>query len=100
MTRSVRPDSAAPLERRQICKLPQDTVQGCRDRAVADLLEAATMVGANQRLRLERSSQSWSMRADLLDGVEKDFERRRALDRKSRTLDRLSDQYEVDHLRL
>ena len=100
MTRSARPISASPLGRKQIRKLPQDTAQGCRDRAAADLLEAVSIVGANQRLRLERSSQSWSMRADLLDGVENDFERRRALHRKSRTLDRLSDQYEVDHLRL
>ena len=74
-------------------KLPQDTVQGCHDRAAADLLEAATIIGTNQRLRLERSSHSWTLRANLLDRLEKSFDKRRALDR-------LSDQYEAAHVRL
>jgi hypothetical protein len=84
---------ADPFIRGRTHKLPQDTVQGCRDRAAADLLEAVTMVGTNQRLSLERSSQSWTLRADLLDRLEKSFEKRR-------TLDRLSDEYEADHVRL
>ena len=84
---------AAAAKKRRTYKLPQDTIQGCRDRAAADLLEAATIIGTNQRLLLERSSESWTLRANLLDRLEKSFEKRRVLDR-------LSAQYEADHVRL
>lgn len=82
-------DSAATA---RTFKLPQNTVQGCRDRAAADLLEAVTIITANQRLRLERSAQSWTIRADLLDRLDKSFEKRSALDRASK-------QYEIEHAR-
>lgn len=62
-------------------KLPENTVQGCRDRAAADLLAAVTMVTANQRLRLEQSAHTWTMRADMLGRIEKSFEKRSALER-------------------
>ena len=74
-------------------KLPEDTVQGRHDRATADLLQSVIMLTASQQLRLERSAESWCMRASLLDRLEKSFEKRRALDR-------LSDQYEADYVRL
>jgi hypothetical protein len=50
-----------------------DTVAGCRTRAEADLLASASMVLANQRLRLENSAAHWIARADLLQGVEDAF---------------------------
>lgn len=62
-------------------KLPENTVQGCRDRAAADLLAAVTMVTANQRVRLEQSAHTWTMRADMLGRIEKSFEKRLALER-------------------
>ena len=62
-------------------KLPENTVEGCRDRATADLLKAVTMVTANQRRCLERSAETWTLRADLLGRLNKSFEKRDALDR-------------------
>jgi len=54
-------------------KAPRDTVAGCRTRAEADLLASASMVLANQRLRLENSAAHWIARADLLQDVEDAF---------------------------
>ena len=85
--------SVVPSAGGRTAKLPENTVQGCRDRATADLLEAVTVVTANQRRRLEHSAQSWTIRADLLDRLHKSFEKRGALDRESK-------QYEIDHPRL
>ena len=48
----------------------RDTSQTCRERASADLLKSVTMLTANERLILERSATSWSLRADLLERVE------------------------------
>lgn len=48
----------------------KETAEACRQRASADLLKAAAMITANQRLALERSAESWSLRAVLLDRVE------------------------------
>jgi hypothetical protein len=50
----------------------------CRERAAADLLASATTINANQRLRLERSAESWTLRADMLQRVEEGFARRTA----------------------
>ena len=50
--------------------IKRDTSEACRERASADLLMSVTMLTANQRLILERSAASWSLRADLLDRVE------------------------------
>ena len=71
--RSRRPGTVA---RQHALKLPQDTAQGCRDRATADLLEAVTMATANGRLRMESSAASWTVRAQLLDRIEDSFARR------------------------
>jgi hypothetical protein len=46
-----------------------DTIETCRDRAAADLLKSVTMLTANERLILERSATSWSLRADMLEGL-------------------------------
>ena len=84
--------AAVPASARTL-KLPENTVQGCRDRATADLLEAVTVVTANQRRRLASSAESWTVRANLLDRLNKSFEKRAAIDRAHR-------QYEVDRVRL
>ena len=70
-------------------KRPQNTAAGCRDRAAADLLEASTLVAANERRRFERSAESWSQRADLLGRVETSFKKRAALDEASRQYERV-----------
>lgn len=64
---------AAQLVRR----MPEDTAHGCRARAAADLLESVTMTTANQRLRLETSAASWTLRADLLHRLEESSELRK-----------------------
>ena len=48
----------------------KDTAEACRQRASADLLKSAAMITANQRLTLERSAESWSLRAILLERIE------------------------------
>ena len=68
----------------------KDTGAACRERASADLLRSVAMITANQRLSLERSAESWTLRAIMLERVEKSFEKRRALDA-------ASFQFEVDH---
>ena len=88
-----RAESAVPSPRGRTLKLPGNTVQGCRDRATADLLEAVTVVTANQRRRLERSAESWTVRANLLDRLNKSFEKRGAIDRAHK-------RYEIDHVRI
>ena len=69
------------------------TGAACRERASADLLTSLAVITANQRLALERSAESWTLRAVMLERMEKSFEKRRALDLASR-------QYEIDHVRL
>jgi len=67
----------------------KDTGAACRERAEADLLRSVTMITANQRLALERSAESWMLRAVMLERIEKSFDKRHALDQASR-------QYEID----
>jgi hypothetical protein len=57
----------------------RDTAEACRERAAADLLESVTMITANQRLRLESSAASWTVRADMLERIEDSFARRAAV---------------------
>jgi hypothetical protein len=44
----------------------QDTVEGCRARASAALLQAGSMSTANGKLALQRSAANWTIRAALL----------------------------------
>ena len=55
---------------------PRDSAEACRERAASNLLEAVTMMTANQRTRLETSAASWTARADMLQRVEDSLERR------------------------
>lgn len=82
--------TASTSQRRRGTK---DTGETCRERASADLLASAAMLTANERLALERSAENWTLRAEMLDRIEKSFNKRRALDLASR-------QYKIDHVRL
>jgi hypothetical protein len=68
----LREPEAAGLQRltggRQ--KQPQDTEQGCRAFAAADLASAGALTGAYPRARMEHSAASWTIRADLLHRLE------------------------------
>jgi hypothetical protein len=57
-----------------LVKQRQDTAEGCRDRATADLLEAVTMATAHSRQMLERSAASWNARAELLQRIEHELD--------------------------
>jgi hypothetical protein len=59
-------------------KAPHDTVVGCRSRAESDLLASVAMVTANERMRMEHSSASWAVRADLLERLNAGSLERRA----------------------
>jgi hypothetical protein len=59
-------------------KLAADTVEGCRERAVADAVLATQMGTLNGRLRLEHSAARWTTRADLLQRLKDNFEARAA----------------------
>lgn len=56
----------------------RETSALCRERAAADLLQSAAMITANQKLRLEASAASWTVRANLLQRVEDGIARRGA----------------------
>jgi hypothetical protein len=60
---------ANPITTSRKTRAIRDTSEGCRERASADLLESVTMLTANERLILERSAASWSLRADMLEGL-------------------------------
>jgi DNA-binding transcriptional regulator YdaS (Cro superfamily) len=53
--------------------IKRETAEICRERAAADLLASAAMINANQRMRLETSAATWTMRALMLqraqDGI-------------------------------
>jgi hypothetical protein len=59
-----------------LLKQRRDTAEGCRDRATADLFEAATMATTHSRRMLERSAASWNARAELLQCIEAGSETR------------------------
>jgi len=71
--------------------LSKDTASACRERASADLLRSVAMITANQRLSLERSAESWTTRAIMLERMEKSFEKRRVPNPASR-------HYEIDRV--
>jgi hypothetical protein len=62
---------ANPITVSRNTRATKDTFEACRDRASADLLKSVTMLTANERLTLERSAASWSLRADMLEDLER-----------------------------
>jgi hypothetical protein len=59
-------------------KQPQDTEEGCRAFAAADLLRSAAVPAGMSRLRLEHSAASWTTRAELLHRLEAGWNAERA----------------------
>ena len=56
----------------------RDSAAGCRERAAADLLEAASLATVNARQRMESSAARWTVRAELLDRLEASVAARQA----------------------
>lgn len=57
-------------------KRDEDTALGCRANAAADLGRARAPGGDFMRMRLEHSAAVWTERANLLERLEKNFQRR------------------------
>jgi hypothetical protein len=57
---------------------PKDNAAACRERAAADLAEAASLTTPNARRLLETSAARWGVRAELLQRLENQFEARKA----------------------
>lgn len=68
-----------PLERitARAKKASQDTAEGCRTRAEADLLKAVVMLTANERVRMEQSAAAWQARATMLQHLDDKMAARR-----------------------
>ena len=67
---------SAPRRTVRSGKRNEDTALGCRANAAADLGRAHAPGGDFMRMRLEHSAAVWTERADLLDRLEKNFQRR------------------------
>lgn len=52
---------------------PEDSAQGCRERAEADLRKADDDMPINARQILQASARHWFARAELLERVETSF---------------------------
>ena len=52
---------------------PEDSAQGCRERAEADLRRADEDMPINARQVLQASAKHWFARADLLERLETSF---------------------------
>ena len=88
-----RVESVARSASGRTLKLPENTVQDCRDRTTADLLETVTVITAKRRRSLANGAESRTVRANLLGRLNRSFEKRDALDRAHK-------RYETDHVRL
>ena len=70
------PTDAAYAPRRTLTRgrnRPEDTAEGCRALAAADLARAAAASGDQSSWRYRHSAAAWTARAGLLDGVEARF---------------------------
>jgi hypothetical protein len=65
-------DVAAPVARHQAesTRSKRESAAICRERSANDLLASASMLNANQRLRMETSAATWAQRAETLQRVE------------------------------
>jgi hypothetical protein len=59
-------------------KRPEDTADGCRAFAAADLRRAEDLAVEHVRWRYRHSAEAWFARADLLDQLEAKFQERLA----------------------
>lgn len=60
---------ANPITASRKTRATKNSFQACRDKGSADLLNSVAMLAANERLTLERSAATWSVRAEVLDGL-------------------------------
>jgi hypothetical protein len=86
---SMRPTRIEPLFHSKLrvgprSEFSRDTVEGCRDRAAADLQDADASTNPHERKQLRRGAKRWSLRADMLERLAKSFRKRAALDDASR----------------
>jgi hypothetical protein len=70
--------AAAPRRQAESTRSKRESAAVCRQRAANDLLASASMINANQRLRMERSAATWAERAETLQRVEEALARRTA----------------------
>ena len=68
---------SAPSRAVRSGKRTEDTAEGCRANAAADIGRAGAPGGDFMRSRLERSAAVWTERADLLERLEKKFQARK-----------------------
>lgn len=59
--------------RARLTSAPEDSAQGCRERAEADLRRAGEDIPINAREVLQESAKHWFARAELLDRLEQSF---------------------------
>ena len=57
-------------------KRPEDTPEGCRELAAADLRRAEALAVDHIRWRYRHSADAWLARADFLDRLEANFQQR------------------------
>jgi len=79
ITRTASPSAvlqSAPRRTVRSGRRNEDTAAGCRANAAADLGRADAPGGDFMRMRLEHSAAVWTERADLLERLEKNFQRR------------------------
>ncbi len=69
---------SAPPRRVPIHRGFKESVDGCRERAAANLVQAAAKDTEQGRLRLENSAAAWIRHAELLQGLDNSQESRRA----------------------
>ena len=72
--RSRRPRILGLSQRRaKLMSAPEDSAQGCRERAEADLRRAHEDMPINARQVLQASAKHWFARAELLERLETSF---------------------------
>ena len=54
----------------------EDTAEGCRSLAEDDRARATAMINPHMRASLERSAEAWTVRAKLLERLERNFNER------------------------
>lgn len=89
---ALRPTKTGPLPypKRDVERPSEqrDTVEGCLERAAADLRDADTATDSHERKQLRMGAKQWSLRADMLERLAKSFRKRADLDEASRQFHR------------
>lgn len=93
----VQPRASAPLSGRLVRakRRPEDTPDGCRIHAAADLARAEASDGDPWRWRMEHSAAAWTARAELLDSHEADLRLHRIHALATRSAHRSEERYRI-----